>query len=826
MDSRRIFQFRFVDRYDSKALITNFLNSASGCNTLWLSGIHGTGKTRLISKAMEKCPENGQQPIIYSLGDNSEQDELKQFLELLQQVSPIRFIDFIRTNYTAFVDISKQITTQVLKIAGLDMAGFISAAYDGTKLFINQSKQQHAAAKVIAKYLSVVLDQKPLVVAFDHFSSCKKQSVDLFMQIIGQFVDNADIRFIVCTTDEVMENREDISAKLLTKIPVIPLVLKPFDEDIYFYEILEDVFEIPRKEKSTISQVFSICDGSPIKLQTALIELYRTNVIQLGENKAHIDFQRLKQFILHKEVGFKLENYQIPAQILLRLIIVLNEQAPATLLIDAAKYILKKIFIGFELLATSLPGELSKLYEANIVDIAPLQGITVKISNPIVREALKEQFSKDPIHRLFSSTLVSYFSEQNSFIEALNLSSAWKTRTIVLLSVTGKVSGWIEVALKYGIERYSNGYINDAVEIFSLIQQETEEIASKDLMIIADCFYQIGNYGVAESCLLIINGRNDLRTWGFHFCYSRILNLQLKKEQALQEAKSAVKCAQTAEQRIRALNMQQQILVDTTGGKVEAKEIFLKLVRQLKKEPENSRLILPTLKTAIDFYHGADSFAYMKQAKELSEENDDQLEMAFILTNEGFEYFRQGQVKQAEKQFIKSSKILANIRIHETAYPLNNLANCYMSCGLYENAVSVLLRAALWNQSGYTFVTIQTLLMVCYSFLEMNEKSRQIASNLITYIDSYRITDTTMLRKIYLNIALIYRRLGETDLEGEYAQKAYYVAAHSSSWYRAYQIALPFMQNIADPIKYCPEGEQWYWTNGDYEPWLVTFSHD
>lgn len=826
MDSRRIFQFRFVDRYDSKTFMTDFLNSTSGCNTLWLSGSHGTGKTRLLNKVLEKHPGNGQQSIIYSLGDNSEPDELKQFLELLQQISPVRFIDFVRTNYTDFVDISKQITTQVLKIAGLDMAGFISAAYDGTKLFVNQSKQQHAATKVIAKYLNVVLEQKPLVVVLDHFSSCKQQSVDLFMQIVGQFINNTNIHFIICTTDEVMENRKDISAKLLTKIPVIPLVLKPFDEDIYFYEILEDIFEIPRTSKSTISQVFSICNGSPVRLQAALIELYRTNVIQLGKNKASIDFERLRQFILQKEVGFKLENYKIPAQILLRLIIVLNEQAPAGLLIDAAGYILKKIFIGFELLTDSLSGELANLYQSNIVDIEPLQGVTVKIGNPIVREALKEQFSKDPIHRLFSSTLVAYFSEHDSFIESLNLPSDWKARTIVLLSVNGKVSGWIQTALEYGIQRYSSGYVNDAAEIFSLIQQETEAIASKDLMTMADCFYQIGNYGIAESFLLIINSRKDLDTWTFHFCYSRILNLQLKKDQALQEAKSAVKCARTAEQHIRSLNMQQQILVDTTGGKAEAKEIFLKLIRQLKKAPENSHLILPTLKTAIDFYHGADSFAYMKQAKKLAEENNDQLEMAFILTNEGFEYFRQGQVKQAEKQFIESSKILANIRIHETAYPLNNLANCYMSCGLYENAVSVLLRAALWNQSGYTFVTIQTLLMVCYSFLGMNEKSRQIANNLISYIDSYKITDTTMLRKIYLNLALMYRRFEETELEGEYAQKAYYVARRSSSWYRAYQIALPFMQNISDPIEHCPKGEKWYWTNGDYEPWLVTFSHD
>lgn len=826
MDSRRLFQFRFVDRYDSKKFITDFLNSTSGCNTLWLSGSQGIGKTFLINKVFSECLANRQQVIFYSFDANAESDELKKFLELLQETTSVQFIDFLKTNYTSLFDISKQVTAQILKIVGVDLTGFVSAAYDGTKMFVTQAKQQHAATKVIANYLNAILKQGSLVIAFDHFSSCKKQAVDLFMQIIGQFINNSDIHFIICTTDEAMKNRDDIQTKLLTKIPVIPLVLKPFDEDIYFYEILEDVFEIPRSAKSIVSQIFSICDGSPVKLQTALIELYRTNVIQLGENKASMDFDRLRQFILQKEVGFKLENYKIPAQILLRLIVALNEQAPTNLLIDAAKYVLERIFSGMDLLTRSLSEEFANLYQSNVVDIDLIHGNTVKISNPIVRDALKEKFSNDAIHRLLSGTIVSYFSERHFFIDALNLPSEWKRRTIILHSINGRVSGWVQTALRYGIQKYSKGFTNDAAEFFFLIQQETEAIASEDLMIMADCFYQVGNYSSAENILLIIWERKDFNNWAFHFCYSKVLNLQLKKDQAVLEAKSATECAQTTEEYIRALNMQQQILVDTSDGKAQAKHIFLKLVKRLKNSPEDSHLILPTLKTAIDFYHGNLSFAYMSQAKEIAKAEDNQLEMAFILTNEGFEHFRQGHVKKAEELFIESSKILADIRIHEISYPLNNLANCYMSCDMYESAVSALLRATLWNQSGYTFVTIQTLLMVCYSFLGKNEKSKQIANNLVSYIDTYEITDTTMLRKIYLNMALTYRRLEEIELEEEYAVKAYLVSQHTSSWYRAFQIALPFMQNISDPMKHCPQGEEWYWTNGDYEPWLVTFSHD
>lgn len=127
MDSRRIFQFRFVDRYDSKKVITDFLNNKSGCNTLWLSGSHGIGKTRLINKVFSECLTNKQQTIIYTFDANTESDELKKFLELLQETTSVRFIDFLKNNYTSLFDISKQITAQILKIVGIDLTGFVSA---------------------------------------------------------------------------------------------------------------------------------------------------------------------------------------------------------------------------------------------------------------------------------------------------------------------------------------------------------------------------------------------------------------------------------------------------------------------------------------------------------------------------------------------------------------------------------------------------------------------------------------------------------------------------------------------------------------------------
>ena len=54
VDSRNLFDFRFVDRYQQKKDIAKFLNSELTFNTLWLSGKQGIGKTRLLKEIVEK----------------------------------------------------------------------------------------------------------------------------------------------------------------------------------------------------------------------------------------------------------------------------------------------------------------------------------------------------------------------------------------------------------------------------------------------------------------------------------------------------------------------------------------------------------------------------------------------------------------------------------------------------------------------------------------------------------------------------------------------------------------------------------------------------
>ena len=238
MDSRDIFRFRFVDRYEAKNCLSNFIKDDAQDKVFWLSGCSGTGKTYLLENVLEKSLRKNQKSILYSFGTRPDTDELQGFIERLQSLASMGFLQFLSQNYTSLFDISKQIMTQTLRIAGIDISGFISAAHDGAKVFVSRESQHHSAAKVIEKYLEAVLERQELVVAFDHFSSCSRQNIDLFMQIMGKFSSDSPIRFIVCTTDEIIKERPDIQVDLVRQLPTIPLSLMPLDKEIYFYEIL------------------------------------------------------------------------------------------------------------------------------------------------------------------------------------------------------------------------------------------------------------------------------------------------------------------------------------------------------------------------------------------------------------------------------------------------------------------------------------------------------------------------------------------------------------------------------------------------------------
>ena len=127
MDSRNLFQFRFVDRLYPQKVLLDFVNGKLQTNTLWISSFQGIGKTRLIQEIISKDNVDNREYIFCSFEDNKEIDKVVEFIKLLQDKAKLSFTDFLKTNYISLLDISKQITVQILKLVGVDFSGFIDS---------------------------------------------------------------------------------------------------------------------------------------------------------------------------------------------------------------------------------------------------------------------------------------------------------------------------------------------------------------------------------------------------------------------------------------------------------------------------------------------------------------------------------------------------------------------------------------------------------------------------------------------------------------------------------------------------------------------------
>ncbi len=826
MDNRELLNFRFVDRIEAQKTMRDYLHSGTNNPPLWILGDKGVGITRLINEVISKDDTNEVVHVFCSFDDDKDSYQLSELIAALQEKAKLKISDFIKANYTQILDISKKVSSQILKLAGIDVSDFVASFYDSSKLFVNQKQQQHSSLKVLNSYISHIIKRNTLVVILEHFPCCNKNSADFFMQVIMNFIDTSNIFFIITSTKDEFESNQSFVGELLSKIPINRLEIKPLD-DIYFYEILQDKFFIPNEARNIVSQFSELCEGSPMRLHAALTKMFMNGTIKLNSNTntAEIDLDELKKTIKFKDLSFDYTKLDFCQKSILRLIIAFKEHASLELLIKSSSQIIRKI--------AKIPMTEEKISDAAFIllsneVICINSENNVKIANSLIRDAIEEAISQEPIHRLFSNYILEYILENKEQIVASGISKELLEYLIVLHSIIGVSQDWIEQAVNYGLSLYDKNHIAVAIEIFNHVKKEVKSVASDKLTIIADCYFQDGNYETAEQLLQLVADRNDYETWQFYYSFCKVENLLLKKDFALELAQNAENKSANIVEQIKSLNMQQQILVDMSDGKEAAAEIFNRLIEMGENYDEQvEKAILPTLKCAIDFYHGQDAFVYLNQAEEKAIKFNYQFEEALILTNKGFEYFRQGNLIDAKSCFDRSIEMLTNLRIHEISYPLNNLANYYMSKDMFHNAITIITKANMWNTSTYVSISLKTLLMVCYAHTAERERSLKIASELIDYIRYYKITDNTMLRKIYLNIALVYKHLNEPESAiNEYAEKAYKLSANTSSWYRAYDVARKILTTNDDPLSHCLPDEEWYWTNGKYEPWLVTFSHD
>ena len=189
----------------------------------------------------------------------------------------------------------------------------------------------------------------------------------------------------------------------------------------------------------------------------------------------------------------------------------------------------------------------------------------------------------------------------------------------------------------------------------------------------------------------------------------------------------------------------------------------------------------------------------------------------------GYEFFKLNNYEKCKSLYTESLDILAQTKIHESAYPLSNIAVCNMIDNKYSEALTLIKRAIFWNRSSYLKFVLDTHLMLCYQQIGQNEKSYEIAESLFNKLETVKINDPVILRKVYLNLAINYDKLEYPQYARICAQRAYPVCIGSSSEYRASQILKKYGGSPKNELR---DLKEQYCTKFYFDHWLTIFSHD
>lgn len=521
MNNCDLLNFRFVDRIEAKKTLHDFINGTSAAPVLWISGEQGIGITRLIKEVISKN-ETETIDAICSFKDDKDPSQLNELITALKKnKSGLGISDFIRNNYSDVLDITKKISTQILKLAGLDIADFVASFYDSSKLFVDQKKQQHSSLNVLNSYISHIIKDNTLIVVLEHFTCCNKNYADAFIQLIINFMETQNIYFIITSTNEELESNCNFVTDFLSKIPIQKMKIEPL-EDLYIYEILEDKFAISKEDRDIVCQLSKLCNGSPSRLRNTFSNMFMKGDISLSKDSdiAQTVFDKLKKDIASNDLSFKYDEFDLFSRTLLKLIIAFKEQASLSLLTKFSSKILEEEF-GVKVIEEEILKSAFKLIENGIIgrDDKAYSGHKVKIENSLLRNTIEESIKAEPSYIMFSYWMQKHILENMEDVIASGLSKEMAEYLVAFHSVIGVVPDWVEIAVNYGILQFEKNNIAAAVEFFHHVREQVTSISSDKLIVMANCYFQDGNYDVAEKLLRLIDERKDCQAWEFYYLY-------------------------------------------------------------------------------------------------------------------------------------------------------------------------------------------------------------------------------------------------------------------------------------------------------------------
>ncbi|WP_339101744.1 hypothetical protein [Candidatus Enterococcus clewellii] len=832
MDNREFFDFDFVDRLEEREIAKKFLEeSSSSPHVLWISGDRGVGKTYFIDNVFNK---NIEWFLIHVESEKDENDisYISNFIQKLQEISGNKFIDYIKLNYSSFVETGTNITKTILdiyKIPDFGVSDIVSNCIHG---FIDFKQQQYTLSKTVAKYIqSIIKKKQKIIFCFDNFTRCSPLLIDIIEMTIIENLSNDNLRFIICTTNEDLELAQFHKNFLVEKIPNVKLNMEPFKKNYFFVEILSKTCEIDEEIRECLNTLFYQCGGYPQRFKQTLINLYTKNGIICREKpKAYFLVDKFKQLLLTESVDFDYESTTFEQKLILTIMSVWKIPFPIEILQSYLEYLLNEFGnIAFLTSSESVRKSIADLINLHIIKIESYcKTDCLKFKHDSLNEIILD-LNEDIVQKSYLAFFNYDFLEQKRIP---NLQTDyWMLNLDYIRSFQAyysKRSNWKEVNYEYAVKLYGNGQSYEALQIFNRLNDEIGTIPPRWLIVIAKNLLDCGEFKRSEEMLVIIEDRylNEISIKEKITVYSMLARTKCHSydyEQSFEFIDTAIHLSEINQLPFTELLTQKQSIFFVSPGKFEAAKIMFE---DLHARDLDHPSMIGVYQSSMDFYEGRKSIELLDKGYQLAQKYDENgLSSSKILHNKGFEHIRCSDFDKAILLTEEARKNFENTSVHYQAYSYNNLAVIEMINGNWQSAVEHLMNAYVWNKNNYIYNIINTNFFVCYSALK-DSKAVVYKKELEELISTNSNLDDRIYKKILINLAIdsknnndfysmerylnLYRPRFQNDVP---SGKCRFISLYNN--FSSEQLCMPDV----------PLETERYYKEIEFEPWLTTITH-
>lgn len=805
MEQTELFDFSFVDREREKQIFKNFmLNSTK--EILWISGNRGVGKTEFINHMVSSY---GQYLFVYYdvKASCKNEDILTGFIQELQKAGDSNFCEFVQKEYKKINDGLGSTVKSITQSFNPSLSTVVSAILDITSYVITQNEERRESVDILRKYIEKILFSKGLFICVDNFSRCNEDIVMLFCNIFKPFLDYERCRICIITTDDDMDAEKTLKIRKL--ISPIRIQIERLKDYIYFWQIMEPIFEMDDFSKSDIKYIYSKCCGKPHNLSIIISKLLEKQGItcNAGKEKATINKGILQEVLKSGRIRYHEADFSATQQLIIFSFLCLFEGVEIQTVEKLSIFIAKKnyLYIGFT--EDEFRADLWELIKVNKLKT---DGKTLSSCHDSDYMDYMDIFRTSPIYQIVSQNVYEFLLCHEILKEREDL--------ICRHMREAGIVNWEERNFLYGEKLFKSHNYFDSEKVFSYLLNNLESLNEYQLLIIAINEYQVGHFKTSIKILEKIDFEEIASTsqkyyllfyWG-----KGIYNYKGDTSAAILKLIEASKYASNSSaEYVNVQNILQMLYFEVPGKYEEASKIFYHIRDNYKTSQPNAWA--STMRGCHNFINNS------QEAIELLEEaqtcTNDELERAYIDTTKGFVYVRMGAIDEAKDCFQKSFGEIKSMKIHETSYAINNLAVCHMMDGNYPLARELFLEGLFWNKTNYGKVVLNVHLMLCEAFLGNILEAEKYFDFLADYIDNPKIQDPIILRKVLLNLAVACKELGKVIEYEVYIGKAKKYISDTSSEWRYFAI----QGNAKTPT---PDNR--YFSFCKFEPWFLVYAHD